>query len=144
MTAVGSGWRERVVEELTAIVERVGIETTDTWATGTLSPHSVRSRVTDDFVGYQDAPWFTEPFRAGREEWLSGTREAAELYAGQGMRWTTDSAVVLPRSPDEAVVSYRVRHHWPDERPPTEAMFLEVWVRRDGDWWLQRHTSEKA
>jgi hypothetical protein len=142
-----SDWVATVEAELTALVLMQADEVTEMWTTGEI-PRDNRTieRIAEGFSAVQYAPWYEGgAFHAsGRDEWLSGTAEAAQRYKGQGFRWTIDNVTVLPRSPEEAAVSYRVNHWSAPDKPPTRALFLETWVKIDGRWHLHRHTAEKA
>jgi hypothetical protein len=142
-----NSWAATVEAELTALVLKHADEVTEMWTTGEIPPgNRTIERIADGFAAVQYAPWFDGgAFHAsGREAWLSGTAAAAQHYKGQGLRWTIDHITVMPRSPEEAAVTYRV-NHWPGaDKPPSRALFLETWVKVDGQWHLRRHTSEKA
>jgi hypothetical protein len=142
-----SNWLTTVEEELTALVLQHANEVTETWATGEIpAGNRTIERIADGFSAVQHAPWFGGgAYHAnGRDEWLSGTAQAARHYKGQGVWWTIDNITVLPRSSEEAAVMYRVNHWSASDKPPIRALFLETWVKIDGQWHLQRHTSEKA
>jgi hypothetical protein len=142
-----SNWVAIVEEELTALVLKQAEEVTEMWTTGEIPVgNSTIDRIADGFTGVQYAPWFEGgAFHAsGKDEWLNGTAEAAQRYKGQELRWTIDHVTVLPRSQEEAAVTYRV-NHWPgSDKPPVRALFLETWIKIDGQWHLRRHTAEKA
>lgn len=135
-----------VEQEIRQLIDQVVRETNEMlWRTGQVEPDASFMRVTPSFRGAQFAPWYEdESWTADAQGWREGNVEAGRSASGKGFYWTVDHLLVLPRTPDEAAVSYRVNHYAAPDRPPTQALFLETWVRIDGDWTLHRHHAEKA
>lgn len=69
------------------------------------------------------------------EMWRSGT-----ISAGSSI----DQISVLPCTPEAAALAYRVNHFEGGERPAAQPLFLETWVKREGQRYLLPHTAEKG
>lgn len=137
-----------VTTELTTVLETLIDEHNVMWGLGEIPPDSRIRDVHPELVAAQYSPKFDGGvWRADSgAEWLAGTQEAAALLGKQGCRWELADLTIIQRTPDEAVASYRVLHHWGDSnRLPAQAMFLETWGRaEDGRWLLVRHYAEKV
>jgi hypothetical protein len=135
-----------VTEEIAELLARLLHEHNVMWALGEIPAESRLRDVDPSLVAAQYSPRFEGGVwrAASGEEWMAGTAEAARLLGGQGCHWELTDLTVLERDPDEAVASYRIVHHWGDDRPPALALFLETWRRTDGRWLLLRHHAEKV
>ena len=136
--------KSRIVAEVTAAIERLVEATNVAWQTGSIDATSAIRDVANDLLAVQHSPRFGT-WRAGSgAEWVESTAEAAVALRGQNCCWTLHDAVVLARTADEAIASYRIVHHWADARQPAQALFLETWRRVGGRWLLVRHAAEKV
>jgi hypothetical protein len=139
-------WQEQVVQEMTEMVSRVVADTNAMWESGVVAADSSVAWVAQEFSGVQYAPWYSggawhAPDKAA---WDAGNAQAAAYYKGKGVSWTVDQLTVLPRSPEEAAVMYRISHWTPGQEQPVQALFLETWIKQEGQWNLLRHTAEKS
>lgn len=139
------GWQNQVISEIEAVVRKVAEEHTAMWDQGYLMPDWHSCCVAEGFEGVQHAEWYEEGRRSmGRGQWLREMAESAARDRGQGIRWTVDEMMVMPRSPQEAVVAYQVKNYMEGNPQPAQALFLETWVKQQGKWHLRRHTAEFA
>lgn len=129
------------MREVREAVERQAEEIRAAWASGALT-EALRESVGTELEALEFGAVEDEAWRGGRDSWLHARAEAAEHFKGQGADWRVEDVVVLPRSPEEAAVSYRVLNLVGGL--VTQALFLETWARRDGRWVLLRHTGELA
>lgn len=138
-------WYEQVEREITEMIAGSAVEQNQLWETGEKAEGAI-ARVEEGFLGIQYAPHYPNGvWQGNRQEWLEGSLKAARSVAARGgAAWVIDQISVLPRSPEEAAVSYRVTH-WNTgaESWSARALFLETWVKHEGHWYLRRHTAEK-
>lgn len=138
---------DAAVAEVTATLDRLVEATNAMWRDGVLDDASIVHDVEPDLQAVQFSPRFEDQvWRAtSGQEWVEGTKQAAEALHGQGCRWSLHDVRVLARGEDECAATYRIVHTWADGRTPAQALFLETWRRGpDGRWRLARHTAEKV
>lgn len=113
---------------------------------GALEDDSPVFNIATDFEGAQFADHFPGGvFRAGKDLWIEGTKEAYAQMTGFFDHWEIHGLRVLARSPEEAVASYEV---WIVPKDPTrpipKALFLEAYRWTEEGWVLKRHHAEKV